>query len=316
MIWNGENFFVAWQDQRTGKRSDIYGARVTPEGFVLEPEGVRISEGKSTYDQISPAVSFDGENHLVVWQGKRNARTWNIYFRVVPKDLAGLDENEITLLNPSRKDQASPTVAFDNDGNYLILWQDKRNGRWDIFGARVPKTVPKTEDILTRKITSNEEFDSWSPVLSWNGEHYLALWTVHAGASESYLAGKRISSQGKPLEVYDLVFDWDKTSRAFPALLWDGSGFLLVWEEDPAGEPKIYGASINVSCCIGPGPSVSDSVPIYSDGNKANPSLPAIGKLGDGGPVVWQEKNPDNRWNIFGQIISKSKILTAEGGMR
>ena len=31
---------------------------------------------------------------------------------------------------------ASPAIGFDG-ANYLIVWQDKRNGDWDVFGSRV-----------------------------------------------------------------------------------------------------------------------------------------------------------------------------------
>ena len=37
--WNGENFFVVWQDRRSGKRWDIYGARIAVFSQIPECPG-------------------------------------------------------------------------------------------------------------------------------------------------------------------------------------------------------------------------------------------------------------------------------------
>ena len=132
--WNGENFLIVWQDKRNGSRWDIYGARVTPGGQVLESDlgGFRISQGRSNLDQVGPAIVCGGESHLIVWQGKRNVKTWNIFYAIVSKD--GEILIKPTLLDPNSKDQTSPTVGFDGT-NYLVVWQDKRNSKsWDIYG--------------------------------------------------------------------------------------------------------------------------------------------------------------------------------------
>jgi hypothetical protein len=66
VAFDGANYFVFWEDQRAGSPNwDIYGARVTPAGTVLEPGGIPIS----TYQQaqLTPAVAFDGTNYMVVW---------------------------------------------------------------------------------------------------------------------------------------------------------------------------------------------------------------------------------------------------------
>src|SRR5688500_641235 len=68
VAFEGTNYFVVWQhfDSSTGE-IDIYGARVDPDGTVLDPDpGIPIST--SDGGQSRPTVAFDGTKYLVVWQ--------------------------------------------------------------------------------------------------------------------------------------------------------------------------------------------------------------------------------------------------------
>ncbi|GBD37065.1 hypothetical protein HRbin36_02195 [bacterium HR36] len=66
VCFDGKHFLVAWQDYRQGKDWDVYLARVSTDGRVLEPNGVAVASG--TGNQIYPAVASAGQQRaLVVW---------------------------------------------------------------------------------------------------------------------------------------------------------------------------------------------------------------------------------------------------------
>jgi hypothetical protein len=299
---DGENFLVVWQDRRSGKRWDIYGTRISIDGEVLDPDGIPIALGKSTNDQVSPALSFDGENYMVVWHGKRTSKIWNVYFTRVSKNGEVLDTKPIAV-SASLKNQASPSVDFNGE-NYLIVWQDKRDGKfWDVYGARV---TPSGEilDQNGLRITYSDEFglDRWRPILSWIGKYYLVVWVVSPGENKWYLYGKRVGPAGEILDLVDLRIQRDGANKVFPAILWDGSEGLLVWEEGPEGDSKIFGASIIPD--LKPLPT-SEGVCISAFEGTADSLMPALSKTREGILVVWQARGSEGYWQIYGQHLSK-----------
>lgn len=305
VTWNGDSFFVVWQDRRTGKAWDIYGARITPEGQVLDPNGIPISIARPNYDKAAPVVSFDGENCLIVWQGKRSPKIWNIYFTRVSKDGIVLDQEPIPI-NSSSRDQISPSVAFNGE-NYFVVWQDRRWGKfWDIYGARV-NPEGEVMDQQSIRITFNGEFgwDHWRPVLSWNGRTYLIVWMISFEQNRWHLYGKRVGADGGVLDLAALPIQRDVTNKAFPAIVWDGSEYLLIWEEEPEGNSRILGASIQME--YEKPRSISESVLISTAEGVAEISQPALSKMigKDDIFIVYQAKAPEGRWQIFGQILFK-----------
>jgi hypothetical protein len=58
-----DQFYVFWIDQRTAPNMSIFGARVTKEGTVLDPNGVEMYTDSASYECN---VACDGTNLLVV----------------------------------------------------------------------------------------------------------------------------------------------------------------------------------------------------------------------------------------------------------
>ena len=61
IAYDGTNFLVVWAEVRGAE--DVYGARVAPDGTVLDPGGFQITHGVNA--ERYPDVAFDGENYVV-----------------------------------------------------------------------------------------------------------------------------------------------------------------------------------------------------------------------------------------------------------
>ncbi|UCG93010.1 MAG: hypothetical protein JSV97_04710, partial [candidate division WOR-3 bacterium] len=61
-----DNYMVVWSDARIGSRTNVYGARITSTGTVLDPVGILIGPATETH-QREPSIAFTGTRVLVVW---------------------------------------------------------------------------------------------------------------------------------------------------------------------------------------------------------------------------------------------------------
>src|SRR4030065_388005 len=75
IAFDGTNFLVVWEDYRTYP-PDIYAARVTQDGLVLDMGGIPVCTFAEVQSQ--PSVEFDGTNYLVVWADYRDGN-YDIY---------------------------------------------------------------------------------------------------------------------------------------------------------------------------------------------------------------------------------------------
>ena len=73
VAFDGATYLVVWEEQPPAASRDIYAARVSEAGVVLDPVGIPIS--KAAGNQRAPAVAFDGTSFVVVWQDDRSPST-------------------------------------------------------------------------------------------------------------------------------------------------------------------------------------------------------------------------------------------------
>jgi hypothetical protein len=134
--FDGTDFLVVWEDCRNNSdTSDIYGARVSQSGTVLDPAGIRITS--AAHNQYAPAVAFDGTDFLVVWTDERSGfYQYDIYGARVSQAGTVLDTAGIPI-STAASYQEYAAVSFDGT-DFLVAWEDYRSGYdWNIYGARV-----------------------------------------------------------------------------------------------------------------------------------------------------------------------------------
>ena len=286
VAFDGTNFLVVWEDSRSGTQ-DIFGARVTPGGKVLDADGSFLTISDAAGDQTSPAVAFNGTNHLVAWSDFRNGSTSDIRAaRVTPAGNV-LDASATGFaVSSAAGDQSSPAVDFDGT-NHLVVWSDFRNGSAsDIYGARVTPGAAVLDTAAAGFAVSTAPSVQSFPAVAFDGTRHLAVWRdLRHGASNSDIYGTRVSVAGQVLDgaATGIAIADEPKNQSSPTVAANGP-FLVAWRDRRSTTFDVYGARVN-----GANGAVLDATGFVVAGGPTAEQSPALARaLGDDWTVVYQ----------------------------
>ena len=183
------NFFAVWNDSRGGVDRDIFGARVTSAGAVLDPGGRPITT--ATGDQLVPDISTDGTVSLVVWEDRRSGN-FDILGALVDNATGNVTVSDLVVCNAAG-DQGRPAVTFDSaTGQFLVVWSDGRvAANTDVFGARVTAAgvVLDPNGVLISG-AANGQFSPRATFLNGGG---LVVWEDRRAEGQGDIFGTRLT---------------------------------------------------------------------------------------------------------------------------
>ncbi|HEY6002414.1 MAG TPA: hypothetical protein VIV57_06025, partial [Anaeromyxobacter sp.] len=217
-------YLVVWTWPGGVTGDDIYGARMSASG---EPIGSPFPISTAAGEQQTPAVAFDGENWLVVFQDHRAGQYLNVYGARVRADGTVLDPDGIPIATQVDH-QARPAVAFDGT-NFLVVWADHRSGRqWDVYGSRVARdgTVLDADGIAISTAASHQ----LDPAVAFDGTNYLVVWQdLRSGEYDIYCA--RLSPAGLVLDADGIAVSTAIHDQSAPAVVFDGTNHVIAWQD-------------------------------------------------------------------------------------
>jgi MYXO-CTERM domain-containing protein len=127
VAFDGTNYLVVWAGSQV-VNYDIWGARVTPAGSVLDVSGFNITAAPGT-NEARPAIASAGGSSLLVYE-----QSGDILGAIVTS--AGVVQAKGLPVSKAANVQSAPTVAWDG-ALYWSAWQDARFSTSDILGARL-----------------------------------------------------------------------------------------------------------------------------------------------------------------------------------
>jgi phosphoribosylformylglycinamidine (FGAM) synthase PurS component len=216
---NGTDYFVTWVDFRNWPR-DIYGARVTSAGTVLDPAGIPVSTAAS--DQWDPSVASNGTDYFVAWGDSRNGPSnRDIYGTRVTSAGTVLDPAGIAV-STAASGQAHPSVA-SNGTDYFNMAMEG-----DIYGARVAPdgTVLDPAGIALSTAANDQRY----PSVASNGTDYFVVWDDYRSGPNHDVYGARVTWDGTVLDAAGLLIHQKQSFYYdfFPAVAYSACGKYLV----------------------------------------------------------------------------------------
>jgi len=316
-------FIVVWQDKNTPNDSwDIYGQLVTasgmPTGSVFTVVSRPDPQGFPT-DQQRPAVTYNPGNlenpeedeYLVVWQDNYchferwpYTTAYDIYgVRLSNSGRQLSDYIRISIAQTNCSDpayQQFPAVAHASDAHqYLVVWEDSRQGNLDIYGQRIADdgTLIGGNCVLVTG-TGDQSF----PDLIYNGQVYLLTWQDHRGSDWDIYA-ERVPIGGQP--QWPFPISTKLGDQELPAVTYSPSKseYLIVWQDNCSSDKNIYSQRVAVNDVL-----LGDECPIaVTGGDQTNPAISYSSQY----IVVWQDdragKDEDD---VYGQRVALGPPLT------
>jgi hypothetical protein len=189
---DGSGFLVAWQDDRSAPANpmDIRGTWVSSTGTVdFSRPTLQISTNPKFEDRAD--VAWNGSAFLVVWELLYAVGDWDVYGRLVSPGVAGTPLGSPIPISTPTTVQSNPAVA-SNGADFLVAWDDNRNGGFDIFGARLNASggVVDTSGFPISVATRYQG----DPSVAYNGAYLVAWIDERRGASAYDLYAARVAN--------------------------------------------------------------------------------------------------------------------------
>ncbi len=292
VAFDGTNFLVVWGDYRSKTSNDIFGARVAPDGTVLDEGGFIISDAPG--QQATPAVAFDGDGYLVVWADRRSG-TDDIYGARVTPGGAVLDPDGLPICTEAGG-QADVAIAF-GDTCYFVVWADTRSGNDDIYGARVAPDGAVLDSGGTALCV--DPASQRYPTTAHNGAGWLVVWADRrSGQLDIY--GTRVTYAGAVLDSGGIPVAVTSADEAHAAVAYNGSECLVTWGVDMgATSYDIYATRVDTAG------AVLDSGIVVCD-DPAYQGYPAVSTNGPDYFVVWDDYRNGDTWDVYGARIDST----------
>jgi hypothetical protein len=224
--FDGTNYLVAWVASRSGVY-ELYGARISPAGVVLDPGGLKITTGGNPKFRM-PGIAFDGMNYLMVWRTESD----QIYAARVSSNLAILDSPGGFQITGGGA--YYPSAAFDGT-NFLVVWHDSRNAvsEWDIYGARVTPQggVLDPGGFVICDDPQNQEHST----VGFDGANYLVAWYDWRPNNDSIFGsvyGARVSPAGVVLDKPSFQIADRARGQVAPKVVCGGGDCMVIWNTD------------------------------------------------------------------------------------
>ena len=294
VAYGGSNFLVVWQDNRGGKDNDIYAARVSPSGVLLDSTGIAVMVGEG-YQQ-EPGVAFGGGNYLVAWQDDESGVHGA---RVTPAGEV-LDRPGFAISTSGFGYYPKTAVAFD-DTDFFVAWTDERSGD-AIYGARVTTSgvVLDTAGIPVSTVDGGRAY----PAAAFDGDNLLVVWTDGRGDWYSNIYGTRVTPEGTVLDSAGVPVSTGVYDQSAPSVAFDGTSYLAVWEDGRTGGPfDIYGTRVTSSG------TVLDSSAIPISTAEGLQWQPAIGFDGQAFLVVWVDSRNGGGNDLYGARVTTAGVV-------
>ena len=274
-IDNYGNFVIVWSDERVGDNWDIYYQRYASDGTALG-DNVKINDDSGYNFQYWPTVSCDNNgNFIASWADGRNTNWRDIYAQRYSADGTALGVNFQVNTDTEGNNHLRADIAIDENGNFVISWEDNRNGYDDIFAQRYLSDGSTIGDnFKINDDTPNTSQSNASISMDLDG-NFVVCWEDKRNDYDDIYA-RRFSNEGIPIsDDFKVNNDFTTQKQQNSDIKVDDNGnFIICWEDHRFG----YFGEIYSQSYLNDGTPVDENIIVNDDLTSGNQEWPAIAK--------------------------------------
>lgn len=288
----------------SGSDYDVWAIRVTSSATTPDPAfAVAAAPGA----QSALDIAYSGGNYLIVDQDERTSSLayHDIYgARVRAFDSTVLDPSGIRLTTAANR--TAPYDVASNGANYLVVFDDERNGHErDTFAARIGPNG-EMRDPAGIAIGTGAGWQQDAAVGS-NGDNWLVVFTSHTSSTQPHLYGVIVSAAGVAGPRFTI--SEGTGSQGSPTIAAIGSDYYVAWRDNHiSGTTGIYGSRVSASGVVAsPGGTIICEIAGYR-------YFPEIASNGSSYYLVWRDERTDSQGDVYGTAIDAAGVPAAVCG--
>jgi hypothetical protein len=257
VVWDGKAFQVVWQDFRCGNRYEVYGARVSAEGKVLEPAGRLFVTEPPPLSRINPVVASPagGGKSLLFWLGAgRVLGRRDVAYAGCHLLMNGEASAEPTYVNCDVRSMPGastghlpfPTCVAAGPEAFLVAWTThapygRGNAPNDAHAALFTRDGRLEKKLLLTRVERDEHGRVRNPSAAWDGSAFVVAWHQVSGYAKDDLAKwpieaifcARVAKDGVAVSQQHVAGTVSGPAIR-PAVASDGAGTTLIaYEQHP-----------------------------------------------------------------------------------
>lgn len=278
-----------------------YQTPIIPLSDIIKDDWLVNDDTVGGCPQAEPSIAHTNTNYIVVWTDYRNGYAPDIYMGRF--NFSGFPLGPVVRVNTDSGDNypKAPAVAADSAGNFVVVWEDKRERRKKIYAQRYDKNATPigTNFRVGDELSQREQH---TPVVAMsNSGSFMVAWKDERGSSP-YIYAQVYDASGNPIGS-NFVVDNDTLVGAFQAhpniCRTTNNEFAVVWINTCSGI-KIYCQRYTCS-----GTPVRSKVEVNNNTNiRASMERPVIrSNCVNRTVIVWSDSREHlNYSNIYAQL--------------
>jgi len=288
--------FLAWDDRRYGLTGDIFAQFLHADGSPWSAN-FRVNDDPVGYfNQYAPDVSGDSSGGFVVaWmdgRGGGGSLDWNVFcqhYNSLGQQIGG--NVQVTT---DTSCQWEPDVSCGAGGEFVVTWDDGRNGNWDVYGQR----YDAEGDPVGQNFRVNDDGGSADQLgsgvaVNKYGE-FVVVWT-DGRSGEGDVYARRYDAGGTAQGPSFRLSDVSTGAQLNPAIeARPDGGYWVAWADARSGNPDIYCRRLDRS-----GNKVGADFRINDDQGSALQRCSAIGMDARGYIGVAWEDGRNGEYDIY-----------------